>query len=495
MANRFAQFGIEDTAPRANRFAQFTDTPEEANDNAPKDFAARQAADSAKLQNQVNDSMNRFNSGQQGKIATAFQTYGSGVQKGVDTIGNVAGSAARYAHDLVPASIDNAVSESWDKTKDYLRDTDFGKGAVALNAGMGNLMQKGAQIAGDNPVAANNLRAGLQIAGAAPAGGMAGTVLKEGAEILPQMAKAAIKAPGQGASNLLDALANAKAMKTLRTQLPRDTSGIASNVQQLKNAGIGDVSLAEGDPSGRAAALATALAKNSKAAPKVAEMLKERQTNLNKIYDEKVTPLYNEVNATPLPPAPAANPGMLGISKSGPTPFENLLESNPAISSAVKQVQFNMGEKAPKDTMALLLKARREVGSNFDARDAINKFITDNGGDIMTPDSLHKALKGTYSSAKKGGDGIISPQVALNRIRAGITKGMTKGDDIAIKGVSRSKIAAVPANILGAIKGANPFTSYAPKALETMTMDKRGQEALVRLLLGNNGANKLGSIK
>ncbi len=438
MANFFDDIPVSNV-PQGKNF--FDDIPTEP----PKGFFGREVDDLSKRRKQINEAGDAYRSGDKSMGRAALDIAGSYAGGIGDTASNAFNSAGKTLNDMmVPQPIQDAFSDFSGQAPGEIASTQAGRALGDASSYLKKNYPDQLAVAGD----VANIATALLL-------------VKPGAALL----EAGFKAPGAG----LDALAERKAAKTIAERIPDPVS--SDNLNKLGYS----PSMAEADP--RAAALATALAKNPKATFNVQDLLKKRQGALDQAYSENVSPLYNKINATPIPEAPPGDPAMLGLQKTT-APLDDLVSKNPAVGDAIYTVTRNMGEAAPRDTMALLLKAREEVGPNLDARAAINKFITDNGGDITTPDALHKALKGTYAGT--------SPQVALDRIETGVNQGLRAGDAAAIKNTSISKIAAIPGNVLLGVKGLNPFTSYAPRALEKMAIDRRGQQALARLLLGQN---------
>lgn len=126
----------------------------------PSGFMARMSEDYANRKGQIDKAVDRKMNGQS-SASTALQAMGNGVGLVGDTLGNVAGSAARYADHLVPQEVDDYGKKKLGEVANYVANSDFGKGAAYL-AGKGN------ELAKQYPTTAANLGAVGNIASALP---------------------------------------------------------------------------------------------------------------------------------------------------------------------------------------------------------------------------------------------------------------------------------------------------------------------------------------
>lgn len=140
---------------------------------APQGFAARESSDWAARNQQAQDIAARDANGQT-YPQTMLQNAGNIAGRVADTAGNVIGSAARYANDLVPQSVDDAVSSTVNQAKDSIVNSDVGQAAIGTAKDMS---QAYSQFSQAHPGTAADLDAIGNIAQLAPIAKAGGTLV------------------------------------------------------------------------------------------------------------------------------------------------------------------------------------------------------------------------------------------------------------------------------------------------------------------------------
>lgn len=216
-----------------------------------------------------------------------------------------------------------------------------------------------------------------------------------------------------GAASLIPGTAKAKAAQIMSKYLgPQGEQALGESYNTAVQNGAGDLPAHLTDNTGDTARLVAALGKRPDMNQSVSDIADKAGEGVEALNQSQVQPLYNQVNAEKL----------------NTFDLNDMLTKNPAIAKAIENVKFNLGEKAPTDTMALLTAARQDLGSdNPTAYKTLTSFLERNGPDsaqftpaISAADQAHANLLGTYNKS------ISSPGANLKIIKSSLAPGANK---------------------------------------------------------------------